>query len=434
MDWPSHPYHFRAMHRELWQHHKVELGIIALVTLLLMVFTFTRTRNTTNTRSRIITVERLVEKGTLAHVAPGDTTPFRLSKDAAMVEGRLYSSKPPNFPYVMAAQSWIMKQVTGWSFFPHRKDYIRMLTLVNQVLPYGMMLYLLLSMVRFHTADCWTLRAVLLMASIGSLAYGYAVTINNHTVAAIGLFVAFYLSWLILQQGHTKWWHYALFGLIGSYAATTDLPGGAIVLTLWIVMAICNWRGGVIAALAALIPIISTLGTYYALTGSIEPFYMQFERYKYAGSYWNNPDGLDAIQDPRWVYVFHMLFGHHGFFSLTPVLLVGLVGFVYQGIQTQWKLNNLLLMLVPAVVLIFFFVLFRTSNYGGFTIGARWLIIVMPFFWMAAVPVLERLGKSWYGRSIFALLLLASLPIVGEALYWDGFIRSFVEIWWLGEL
>lgn len=433
MESPQVRFSFRALWRTVKQQHKVELGVIAFATLVLLIFTFTRTRNTTNTRSRIITVERLVEKGTMAHVAPGDTTPFELSIDAAMVEGKIYSSKPPNYPFVMAAQAWVMRQLTGLTFYPHRKDYIRMLTIVNQVLPYTFMLLLLLLFTRYYTTDRFTLIFILLMASVGSLVYGYAVTINNHTPAAIGFFVAFFLAWLILQQGRTTWWYYALFGLIASYSATIDLPGVAIAGVLWLLLLRHSWKGALIASLVALIPIATTLGTYYAITGTVKPFYMQFELYKYAGSYWNEPEALDARVVPKWQYAFHNLFGHNGLFSLTPVLLIGLWGYLWAIPKRKWEVSHLLLWIAPALVMILLFVIFRTGNYGGFCVGSRWLIIVMPFLWLASIPVLEKAGQTIQGRLSAVLLLILSLPIVGYTLYWDAFVRSFVEQWFLGQ-
>lgn len=432
MGTPDSHFSFRSLWRVVTQQHRAELGLIAMVTLVLLAFTFTRTRNTTNTRSRIITVERLVERGTMAHVAPGDTTPFELSIDAAMVDGKLYSSKPPNYPYVMAGQAWLMRQLTGLSFYPHRKDYIRMLTIVNQVLPYTVLLILLLLFTRFYTTDRFTLFFILLMASVGSLVYGYAVTINNHTPAAIGFFTAFFLAWLILQQGRTAWWYYALFGLVASYSASIDLPGGAIAAVLWLLLLRHSWRGAIVAGLVALIPIATTLGTYYAITGSIKPFYMQFALYKYAGSYWNNPEALDAYQIPKWQYAFHTLFGHNGLFSLTPVLLIGLWGYLWAMPKRKWEVSRLLQWIAPALVLILLFVIFRTSNYGGYCVGSRWLIITMPFLWVAAIPIVEQMGRSVRGRLISILLLLLSLPVVGYTLYWEAFVRSFVEKWFLG--
>lgn len=433
METPVLHFSFRALWQTVTRHHRAELGIIVLVTLVLLVFTFTRTRNTTNTRSRIITVERLVERGTMAHVAPGDTTPFQLSIDAAMVNGKIYSSKPPNYPYVMAAEAWVMRQLTGMAFYPHRKDYIRMLTIVNQVIPYTLMLLLLLLFARFYTADRFTLLFLLLMASVGSLVFGYSVTINNHTPAAIGFFIAFFLAWLILQQGRTARWYYGLFGLVASYSATIDLPGVAIAGVLWFLLLRHSWKGALIAGLVALIPIASTLGTYYSLTGSIQPFYMQFELYQYAGSYWNEPEALDARQVPKGQYAFHNLFGHNGLFSLTPVLLIGLWGYFWAIPKRKWEVSRLLLWVAPALVLILLFVIFRTGNYGGFCVGSRWLIITMPFLWLAAIPVLEKMGTSLRGRLAAAALLLLSTPVVGYTLYWEAFVRSFLEKWWLGQ-
>ena len=43
-------------------------------------------------------------------------------------------------------------------------------------------------------------------------------------------------------------------------------------------------------------------------------------------SYWMKPVGIDRGEPSAWRYAFHMLIGHHGIFSLTPIFLASLVG------------------------------------------------------------------------------------------------------------
>ena len=45
-------------------------------------------------------------------------------------------------------------------------------------------------------------------------------------------------------------------------------------------------------------------------------------------SYWKNPQGVDRGEPSRGIYAVHVLVGHHGIFSLTPVWLLSIAGTV----------------------------------------------------------------------------------------------------------
>jgi len=62
----------------VWKENSSHYYIIFGATLVLIVFSFMRQRNLTNTRSRMITVERLVEKGTFIHRSDADSTPIQI--------------------------------------------------------------------------------------------------------------------------------------------------------------------------------------------------------------------------------------------------------------------------------------------------------------------------------------------------------------------
>jgi hypothetical protein len=79
------------------------------------------------------------------------------------------------------------------------------------------------------------------------------------------------------------------------------------------------------------------------------------------------------------------------------------------------------------MVAVFLFVLFRTTNYGGYTIGMRWFILFMPILMLAGLPTIHLLGKTKKGKIIAILLLIFSIPLVLQALYWEGFIQSILE-------
>ncbi len=413
--------------KDSWKFNRTAWWIIIATGLILLIFTFSRTRLTTNPLSRIITVERIVDAGTMAHLTPTDTSRFKLSVDAVKIGDNIYSSKPPTYPFIMAGQAWLLKKVTGKSFYDGRKTAVRMLTLLNQIFPYLLILILALIMCRQFYDDAWTINFLLLSLTIGSLPYGYAATINNHTFAAILIFIAFFCTWAIWFKEQTSIWWFIVLGFCGGLGASNDLPSLSFLGLFLLVAVFKNPAKGIVAGFFAALPIAVTLLTYYQLTGSPIPVYLRGDLYQFEGSYWQNPEANDTFDESKWTYLFNITFGHHGLFSATPVLILGAIG-MFQTLKTRlqdyWKLMALSLV---GMIAVFLFVLFRTTNYGGYAIGMRWFILFMPILMFAGLPTINELGKTTTGKIVAILLLLFSVPLVLQALIWEGFIQSILE-------
>lgn len=413
-----------------FRQNKAASLIILAALLVLLIFTFKRTRLTTNPLSRISTVERLVEAGTFELKSPLDSTRFPISIDHVKVGQALYSSKPPTYPLVMAAEAKAVKAVTGWNFFEHKGDFVRILTLLNQVLPYVLMLVLAFFLILEITRDKWTIAFMLASLSFGMLPFGYAVTINNHTISAVLLFIAFILSLKAARSVKGGIFPAFFAGLISGFAVANDLVAGTfLILFLFILLK----KSPVLALsgiLAMLIPILISSWIYYDISGSIKPFYLQGKLYRYEGAYWTRPESLDAQHDPRGTYIFHALLGHHGLFSMTPLfflVVAAIPGWIRnKAIPLRKEFFGILL----CSVVIILFGLFRTHNYGGWCIGLRWYISFMPLLMIGAIPIVERLGKKPAGIVLCLVLLLLSLPWNFEALWWEAFVRSSLEIYW----
>lgn len=394
--------------------------VVLFAVLVLVGFTFTKHRFGTNVRSRFITVERLVDAGTMAH----DESPIEPSVDAIVIEGRRYSSKPPNYTLVMAAQAWVLKAMTGWRVSEHPRFYLWMLVLLNQVVLYAVVLLLAWRLVAARTADPWVRGMFVAAMSLGSVPYGYAVTLNNHTPAAAFLFIAFYLLVTLRHQGRGGWARYFGVGFLAGLACTYELTAGAFAAVFVLVAFLHDRRGGSIAAAAAVLPVIPTLATYYVMSGSIAPFYVQRDLYDYAGSYWREPTGYDAASDGLLVYAFNALLGHHGLFSLSPLLALGVVGLARGVRDRAAALRGEYVAIAAASACVIVYIVGTTNNYGGNALGMRWFAQFMPLWTVAALPVLERLRESRRGRGTAYALLAVSVAVVGEALVHSTFQKG----------
>jgi hypothetical protein len=126
--------------------------------------------------------------------------------------------------------------------------------------------------------------------------------------------------------------------------------------------------------------------------------------------------GIDFAwtRESRATYALHVLVGHHGLLSLSPILLLSFAGSVLAlrnhgppddaERTTTLRIIGGLTLLLTAVVVAFYLV--KSDNYGGGTSGLRWLIWLTPLWLLAMIPAADCLATHRWGRG-FALVLLA---------------------------
>jgi hypothetical protein len=141
--------------------------------------------------------------------------------------------------------------------------------------------------------------------------------------------------------------------------------------------------------------------------------------YDYPGSYWltdfPRKSAIDEGQTSVQLYAFHLLFGHHGVFSLSPIWILSfagmfaLIGGARMGGRFQMRWLGFLALIVTVVV--FSFYLSRPvmdRNYGGYCCTARWLLWLAPIWLMTMLPVVDWLGRNRWGQWICFVLLFTS--------------------------
>jgi len=143
--------------------------------------------------------------------------------------------------------------------------------------------------------------------------------------------------------------------------------------------------------------------------------------YDYPNSYWSklnndNKSQVDRGQPDRAAYAFHVLFGHHGIFSLTPIWIFSLAGMVAMTLgykfAGQYQMRWLGALAIALSVIVIGFYLRRPAidcNYGGVTSGLRWAFWLIPLWLVTMLPVVDWLAKSRTGKTICYLLLAISI-------------------------
>jgi hypothetical protein len=340
-----------------------------------------------------------------------------------------YSSKPPLLATLVAGEYWVLKHMTGWTLENNPHEVVRTILLTVNVLPLALYLGLLaLLLERFSDSD-WGRVFVLTGAAFGTLVTPFLVTLNNHTIATYGVMVALVAA---LHQGPPRWGWYALAGLAAGFTATNELPALALTAALGLHLVLRSPRHTVLAYVpAAALPLLALLATNYLALGQFRPAYSEFGGpwYQYEGSYWRND--LDQIRrgiDWAWqhethnAYIFHLLLGHHGIFSLAPIFLLTLAGImlgmwrrrrrepaVADGVHHEVPFSVHALTASVSLLVVgfyFFYVDYHTHNYGGWSAGPRWLMWLTPLALLSMLPAADRLARTRAGQA-FGLVLLA---------------------------
>lgn len=145
--------------------------------------------------------------------------------------------------------------------------------------------------------------------------------------------------------------------------------------------------------------------------------------YEYENSYWTSgrKTGVDLGEPSRARYALHVLVGHHGVFSLTPVWLLSVFGVwlwlqprqgqaASRGIASRLSGTRgvaAAIALLSLVCLAFFLTRpLEDRNYGGVANGFRWLFWLIPLWLVALLPAVDALASRRLGRG-FALVLFA---------------------------
>ncbi len=341
-----------------------------------------------------------------------------------------YSSKPPLLSVLIAGLYWLLKLVTGWTFTArvsgqptHANEIVRTLLLLVNGVPFAVYLWQLARIVETWGRTDWGRLYVLAGGAFGTLVLSFLITLNNHTVGTFAVVFA-WLSLLRIADGSCVWYHFVSAGFFAAFAAANELPALAFTAA---VLCLLLWRHPrralLLAVPPALVVAIAFFAANYAVLGTWRVAYTQTDSvwYQYEGSHWRTPPpeqlklkrGIDwarrAEREGPTMYAVHVLVGHHGVFSLTPIWLLAAAAMV-RGLRRlrfrdpaappapdlPWFVQPLGLAL--SVVVIGFY-LYSTDNYGGWTNGLRWLMWLTPIWLTCMLPLADRLAEHRWGRA-----------------------------------
>jgi hypothetical protein len=395
-----------------------------------------------NDRSRWMTIRSLVEHGTY-EIDPIVGQPNWDTIDMVQHRGRdgelhLYSSKPPFLPTLIAGEYWLI----------HRYEIGRAILVTVNILPLVLMYVVLALLVeRFGTTD-WGRMFVMAAATLGTMLTTFAVVLNNHLPAAVGAAVTLYALVRIWDDKGQRTWYFALAGLAAAFTAANELPALALLALVGLMLLWqAPWKTLLVFTPAVLVVSAVFFGTNYLAHDSLRPAYLHGGRtspdnnwyhYTYTvdgrerPSYWLDPQGIDRGEKSFWTYTLHVLVGHHGIFSLTPIWLLSLLGTFLWLFSADPKRRNLavLVALLTLICLVFFLAPSSPAsrNYGGMTSGFRWMFWFAPLWLVVMLPAVDRLGRSSGGKSL-ALALLTLSVLSASYPTWNPWTHPWIYHW-----
>jgi hypothetical protein len=312
--------------------------------------------------------------------------------------------------------------------------YFKPIIVLLNVVPYAIFLVLFLRRLdRLELGD-WTWFFCVTAAAFGTYLLPFTQTLNNHTVAAWSVFFAIYAFLRIWDDLAPSAWRFAAAGFFAAFAAANELPALAMLPLLFCLLVVRHPRATFLYFIpGALIPIAAFMASQYAVFGELKVAYESFgtDEYLYEGSLWKTPLDLDAFNDhpePYPVYFFHMTFGHHGVFSLTPIFLFSAWG-AFRLIKAGGRFTTVfdlkgppmvslayLTTLLTIVLLAFYTWNPKARNYGGSTQGLRWLFWMIPL-WLLMLPRgVEPCETRTWARRLALAALAVSIMSVGYAI------------------
>ncbi|MFL5339200.1 MAG: hypothetical protein ACJ8F7_03450 [Gemmataceae bacterium] len=398
-----------------------------------------------NDRSRWCTVRALVDHGTfvIGHrdVEPDDPDEYYdrgiVFEDGWQTVDKVlnpqtldfYSSKPPLLTLLTAGEYWCLKRAFGWTITGDPNKVVKTILITFNVIPLAIYLLMLRRLLEEFAATEWARFFLFAVACFGTYITTFAVSLNNHTPAAVTALVAVYPFLTAVPAGQ-RWGRIPLpplpsnaqliiAGFFAGLTACLELPALAFLAAQAIAIFLRRPLRSLLFVVPALLVFSSEFGLNYIAVSEWWPIYGKVGSvwYRYPGSHWLKQSGIDAarLHESIFAYIFHCLIGHHGLFSLTPIWLISFAGMIRgtrdvfrndAGITAMSFLQPL--MLAVSVVVIGFY-LVTSTNYGGWTSGLRWLFWLTPLWLLMAQPAADRLAGSPWGRRLAYAALAVSV-------------------------
>jgi hypothetical protein len=316
--------------------------------------------------------------------------------DKAIFNGHFYSDKGPAPAFLGVPIYWTLNQIQGLLGLTEVEYTLSLIIWFSKLIILRILiislssalLAVILYRLLYSIIEQKQYALMLTLAySLGTMAFPYSTLFYGHQLAAVFIFFSFYILYqsknkLGLNEIKSQPKYFFYSGLCLGLAVMTEYPVIllAIVITIYAIFISKSQTIFVSTILFYLIglgiPLIFLL--YYNYLCSGNPF--QFGYFQVAGQEFRQEmaKGIAGVTYPKLGALFGITFSpYRGLFIVNPILLLAFPGFYY--FYQNKKYRQEFWVCLTAVILFF---LFNASYYmwwGGWTIGPRHLIPIIPF-------------------------------------------------------
>jgi 4-amino-4-deoxy-L-arabinose transferase-like glycosyltransferase len=398
--------------------NRIELFLFIL---LLIAYSYVWHKPSWNDLGRYDLMMAIVDHGTVSIDAYEQNT-----GDKAIFNSHYFSDKGPAPAFLGVPFYWMLNQLQallGLTEVEHILSLILwfaklvIIRIIIVSLPSALLAVILYRLLGSVIKDRKYALILTLAYSLGTMAFPYSTLFYGHQLAAAFIFFAFYILYQSKKkiamneiQFHPKYFFFS--GLFIGLAIMTEYPVIllAIVIIIYAIFIINNQKkftATIIYYCVGLgIPLIILL--YYNYLCSGNPF--RFGYFQVAGEEFRQEmaKGIAGVTYPKLGALFGITFSpYRGLFIVNPILLLAFPGFYYFYKNKTYRSEFWVCLF--AVILFF---LFNASYYmwwGGWTIGPRHLIPIIPFLIIAIafIPFKKAIAKySLYVLTIISILFM----------------------------
>jgi hypothetical protein len=349
-----------------------------------------------NDASRFAHIQALAEHGH-SHI---DGSRYAWTPDRVILEGRSFSNKPPLMGMLGAGLYAGLHHGFGLDFHEHEARTVYLLTLVLVGGSLALLVPLFHRALGLHPGLSSSARLATTAAlGAGTILTSFSGTLNSHPVAALLLFAAFVSA--LAGRG------LAAGGCVALATCLDVVPGVLFIPALASITFDSSGRAGLRryllagAAGALLFFAANWLTVGHPMPPKLVPGGIDVAS-RVA------PSVAGVVLPTRWTYPIESLFGWHGFFSVSPVLLFGAAGLIaaLRGNAIVGRRSTLLLAGSTAATILFHALV--AGSFGGWSYGFRYLIPIVPILLFFA-PLLWRGLLPRIFAPVLALSVLLAL-------------------------
>lgn len=387
----------------------VVLALCAFV--YLFVFPHYPRINNPNENVRLYMTAALVEEG--SYRIDSMRARWGWVNDAAVREGHYYSVKAPGTSFLGVPGYALYRALAGDRF--DRTEALWASRVTGSILPTLLFLFFFHRWLGRRTAHPPLRDLVFLSVAFGSVLLGYAYLFASHATVAACAFGAFMVLYEARRRQDTGWLAAASAGLLAAAATLFEYPAllASVLLSGYALFAIRPWSRLTGFVAGALVPTLAMMHFQWRAFGSpFRPGHLYVENPAFRAGHEEGFFGATTVH-PEALHA--LAFDYRlGLFALSPLLLLAAPGFLRLLARRSDRLDALVALAISGAM--YLAICSMNIWHAGWSIGPRYLTLLIPFLAWAALAALDSLAARWPS--------LATTVALGGAL--TGFVAAGV--------